>query len=262
MGKALLALVDDAAMQSHIAAAAVSLGYSVDFFAPVDDVVRHLVGLQPWLIVVDLGASSFDWERLVTAIKTSPATRRIPILAFASSIDATILDRAYKAGCDAVVSAAEFRADTTGMIERHARIDQRKELLRQAQDPLPPLAHKAIEQFNRREFWEQHETFETVWRAEPGPVRQLYQGILQVGVAYYQIQRRNYDGARKLFLRAWQYLSALPDVCQTVDVARLRADAQAAQSELERLGPERVAEFDPAFFKPVHTVTINSTARC
>jgi hypothetical protein len=32
------------------------------------------------------------------------------------------------------------------------------------------------------------------------------------------------------------------------DIAKLRADAQA---ELERLGPERIAEFDPVFFKPV-----------
>jgi predicted metal-dependent hydrolase len=79
----------------------------------------------------------------------------------------------------------------------------------------------------------------------------MYQGILQVGVAYYQVQRKNYVGARKLFQRAWQYLTVLPDWCQGVDIARLRADAQVALAELERLGPERIAEFDPAFFKPV-----------
>jgi hypothetical protein len=82
----------------------------------------------------------------------------------------------------------------------------------------------------------------------------MYQGILQVGVAYYQIQRRNYTGARRLFQRAWQYLSALPDVCQGVDIAQLRADVQAAQAELERLGPERIAEFPPELLRPIRLV--------
>ncbi|MEI7467606.1 MAG: DUF309 domain-containing protein, partial [Chloroflexota bacterium] len=89
------------------------------------------------------------------------------------------------------------------------------------------------------------------WRAEPGPVRQLYQGILQIGVAYYQIQRQNYVGARKMFMRAWQYLNVLPAVCQGVDVAQLRRDAQTAQAMLENLGPERIGEFDTHLLQPL-----------
>jgi hypothetical protein len=141
------------------------------------------------------------------------------------------------------------------MILKHAKLDESEELLRQSKEPLPELAKKAIEQFNQGEFWEQHETFEAAWRAEPGPIRQLYQGILQVGVAYYQIQRQNYDGARKLFQRAWQYLNVLPDVSQGVDIAQLKRDAQAAQAEMKRLGPERIGEFDPGLFKPIKMET-------
>ncbi len=109
-------------------------------------------------------------------------------------------------------------------------------------------------QFNAGAYFEQHESFEHVWRAEPGPVRQLYQGLLLIGVAFLQIQRRNEAGARKTFQRARQYLVALPDVCQSVDVARFRADAEAARRELERLGPERIDQFDPAFFCRIHLV--------
>jgi hypothetical protein len=113
------------------------------------------------------------------------------------------------------------------------------------------VARAAIEQFNAGEYWEQHESFEAAWRAESGPIRQLYQGILQVGVAYLQIQRKNHTGARKLFLRARQYLAVLPAVCQGVDVAQLRADAGRALDMLEQLGPQRIAEFPPELMRPV-----------
>lgn len=249
--KTLLTLVDAPDRRSAIEDAACALGYASRPVDQVDDVVAYLVRAQPWLIVVDLEVNSQDWERLVCATKTSPATRKIPVLAFGPHLDAATLERAHRAGCDAVLCADVFSADMTGQITLHAKLDESEALSRQAQDPLPELARQAIAQFNAREFWEQHETFEHAWRAEPGPVRQMYQGILQVGVAYYQVQRRNYVGARKLFQRAWQYLSVLPDVCQGVDIAQLRADAQAAQAELERLGPERIAEFDAALFKPV-----------
>ncbi|PJF46953.1 MAG: DUF309 domain-containing protein [Chloroflexi bacterium] len=256
MTKRIVALVDDLFFQQPIASAAQRLGYAVEFAEPTNDVVAYLVARQPRLIVVDLNVKSLDWEGWVMAAKTSPATRKMPVLAFGSHTDAARIARARKAGCDAVVSNGAFMAHLADMIQTHARPDESEALLRQAQEPLPELARQAIAQFNAGEFWEQHETFETVWRAEPGPVRQMYQGILQVGVAYYQIQRRNYDGARKLFQRAWQYLSVLPDVCQGVDIAQLRADAQAALAELERLGPARIAEFDPALFKPIRLVSL------
>jgi predicted metal-dependent hydrolase len=83
----------------------------------------------------------------------------------------------------------------------------------------------------------------------------MYQGVLQIGVAYYQIQRQNYTGALRMFQRAWQYLDALPDICQGVNIAQFRADAHAAQAELERLGPQRIANFSLVFFKPIQVKT-------
>ncbi len=37
-------------------------------------------------------------------------------------------------------------------------------------------------QFNRGEFFEQHETLELLWRATRTPDRALYHDILQIGV--------------------------------------------------------------------------------
>jgi predicted metal-dependent hydrolase/CheY-like chemotaxis protein len=254
MTKCIVALVDNVLIQPTIASAAASFGYSVEFIGPTNDLIADLVARQPALILVDLSVRTTDWEPWVMMVKANAATRRMPILAFGPHLDKALLDRARRAGCDAVLSNGAFLADPASAIAQHARPNEREQLSQQAQQPLPALALQAIAQFNRGEFWEQHETFEHVWREEPGPVRQMYQGILQVGVAYYQIQRRNYVGARRLFQRAWQYLVALPDTCQGVDIAQLRADAQAAQAELERLGPERIAEFDPALLKPIRLV--------
>jgi len=91
--------------------------------------------------------------------------------------------------------------------------------------PLPPQAREAIELFNRGEYYRQHDLLEALWRQEPGPVRDLYRAILQVGIAYYQVTRGNRRGALKMARRSLRWLRALPDVCQGVDVARLRGDA-------------------------------------
>jgi uncharacterized protein len=113
------------------------------------------------------------------------------------------------------------------------------------------LLLRGIHEFNTSEFFEQHETLETAWRNEKGPVRELYQGILQVGVAYLQILRYNYIGSMKIFNRAWIHLALIPDICCGVDVSQFMADAKMAQAELRRLGAERIAEFNPVFFKPI-----------
>ncbi len=115
----------------------------------------------------------------------------------------------------------------------------------------PPLVLKGLHEFNAGEYFECHETLETAWRGEPGPVRDLYRAVLQVGLGYYQIRRANYTGARKMFLRAERWLANLPDRCQGIDVSRLRSDAVAARAHLEMLGPARIAEFDRTLLKPV-----------
>jgi uncharacterized protein len=215
-----------------------------------DDPLAYLVARQPRLIVLESTSDDAEWERIAFAAKTSPAARKMPIIVIAAEYSHEA-DRAKRAGVDVIYAPGRVERDAVALISAHIKPDLSAEIARQAALPLPTLALHAIEQFNAGEFWEQHETFETVWRAEPGPVRQMYQGILQVGVAYLQIERRNYVGARKLFLRAWQYLNALPDVCQGVDIAQLRVDAQAAREALEQLGPERIDAFPRALMKPV-----------
>jgi predicted metal-dependent hydrolase len=116
---------------------------------------------------------------------------------------------------------------------------------------LPPLALKGIEEFNRGEFFEQHETLETAWRAEPRPLRELYQGILQVGVACYQIERGNLPGAQKMFERGLRRLCQFSPECLGIDVARLIADVERVRDEAQRLGAGRLHELDRTLFPKI-----------
>ena len=108
----------------------------------------------------------------------------------------------------------------------------------------PALLLEGIAQFNRGEFFEQHETLETLGRAEPRPIRRLYQGILQIGVAFYHLRRRNYHGTVYMLTRGSMYLTPFAPVCQSVDVRALLDSAARALSAVEGLGPSRLDEFD------------------
>ena len=111
-------------------------------------------------------------------------------------------------------------------------------------EPAPPLLIAAIEQFNRGAYFEQHETLETLWRAEPREVRRLYQGILQIGVAFHHLRRLNHRGAVRLLGRGLAAIEPFSPVCQQVDVSALAAAARRALAALVALGPARAAEFD------------------
>ncbi len=108
--------------------------------------------------------------------------------------------------------------------------------------PLPALL-RGLAQFNAGEYWECHETLEVLWRADSRPIRALYQGILQVGVAFYHLRRGNYNGAVKLLRRGLPRLTSLPAICQGVAVAELARAGQAVHDRVVELGPERLGEF-------------------
>jgi predicted metal-dependent hydrolase len=111
-------------------------------------------------------------------------------------------------------------------------------------EPPPPALLEGIAQFNRGEFFEQHETLELLWRAESRTVRYLYQGILQIGVAFHHLRRLNHHGTVYMLTRGPGYLAPFAPRCQRIDVQALLDEAAAALREVERLGPNRLGEFD------------------
>ena len=121
-------------------------------------------------------------------------------------------------------------------------------------EPPPRALLDGIAQFNRGEFFDQHETLELLWRAERRDIRYLYQGILQIGVAFHHLRKLNHHGTVYMLTRGSNYLRPFAPRCQRVDVAALLHDAAAAHAEVERLGPSRLAEFDWALAPRVRLV--------
>lgn len=111
-------------------------------------------------------------------------------------------------------------------------------------EPPPEALIRGIEQFNGGEFFEQHETLETLWRDTRAPVRGLYHGILQIGVGFHHWRNGNHHGASVLLEEGIARLAPFAPACQGVDVAALIRDASAARAELLLLGPEKMRGYD------------------
>lgn len=117
--------------------------------------------------------------------------------------------------------------------------------------PLHPQAAEGLRLFNAGKYFEAHEALEEAWKEEKGNVRELYRGVLQIAVVYLHITRRNYNGAVKVYGRSQKWLKDWPDICRGIYVGELRSDAKMVITEVERLGSERLSEFDKSLLKPV-----------
>ena len=120
---------------------------------------------------------------------------------------------------------------TPPIVERCASCDE----------PPPPGLIAGVRQFNDGQYFECHETLETLWKAERRPLRRLYQGVLQIGVALYHLERGNQRGAIRLLERGLNHLRLFTPSCQGVDVMTLMADAEACLAVVLSYGSERPA---------------------
>lgn len=118
-------------------------------------------------------------------------------------------------------------------------------------DELPREVIRGIALFDAGDYFEAHEALENAWRAEPGPIRDLYRGILQVAVGYFHILRGNYVGARKMIQRSRRWLAPFPDEIAGIDLRQFHADFERVDATLARLGPEHIHAFDRSLLKPL-----------
>jgi uncharacterized protein len=202
----------------------------------------------PELVLIDLQAPG--WEEAVRRAKTLPQTRAIPVVAFGSHVDTDTLRSARQAGCDHAWARSRFFEELARLL-RDTLHPPVRFVAGWDEPPPPPLLH-AIEQFNAGEFWECHETLEELWNAEPREVREMYQGILQVGVAFHHLKKDNFAGALKMLRRGLPRLRGLPDVCQGVWVGELAQEARSIHDAVLDLGAGHLSELA----KPLPTISV------
>jgi predicted metal-dependent hydrolase len=122
-------------------------------------------------------------------------------------------------------------------------------------DPPSEALRLGVALFNQRAFFEQHEVLEEAWLTESGSVRNLYRGILQIGVGFYHLERNNYRGARNLLRYGLRRLEAFEPRCMGVNVAELRCAVTRALETVEGLGPDGLESFDEQLIPRVHLVS-------
>jgi uncharacterized protein len=101
---------------------------------------------------------------------------------------------------------------------------------------------QAVDEFNRGDWFECHETLEELWVGAKGELRDFYQGMLQIAVALHHWRNGNLKGALILLEGGRQLLSRVAPVCQGVDVIGLGAEAGELQASLSVLGEGRMSE--------------------
>ena len=265
----ILGFVSDLMLETRIAEVAQKAGFQLEWVGDADQVAapgqpsgEHLVepgvqlidklsDLQPALILFDLGNDDIPWQEWLQLIKTSPATRRIPVVCFGSQVQVEAMKAARAHGAEAVLARGRIFLDLPELIQKYVRLPDYAALEDACRRSLPALALRGLRLFNAGEYFEAHEVLEEAWNADQTAGRELYRAVLQVAVAYLQIERGNYSGAVKMFQRLHRWIDPLPDECQGIDIAALRQDARAAYAHLTALGPERLAEFDRRLLKPV-----------
>lgn len=225
--------------------------YAEHLDGPGAGLLEQITAWQPALIIFDLGNREVPWQSWLPLIKSAPATRRIPVLCFGSHVDVDSMRTAKERGADAVLARSRFVSDLPGLIQKYARLPDFAAIQEACQEPPSALALRGLEEFNRGAYFEAHELLEEAWNEDESAACELYRAVLQVAVAYLQIERGNYNGAMKMFLRLRQWMGPLPDDCRGVDVARLREDARRAHEALAALGKDRVGEFDRRLMRPV-----------
>ncbi|MEE8282086.1 MAG: DUF309 domain-containing protein [candidate division NC10 bacterium] len=111
-------------------------------------------------------------------------------------------------------------------------------------DGLVGVLQQAALLWQHRLFFEFHEILEDAWMDWRGPERRFLQGLIQLGVGFYHIQRNNYRGAMSMFRNGWDKVAPhAPRYCG-VEIRKFLGRVEKCRGHLEELGPGRCHHFD------------------
>ena len=94
-------------------------------------------------------------------------------------------------------------------------------------EPATSTLRRGIEHFNRGEYFEAHEVWETLWLRERGPLADFYKGLIQCAAALLHLRRGNLAGARRLYDRQRSLLSRYEPETLGIAVGRLASEMDA-----------------------------------
>jgi uncharacterized protein len=118
--------------------------------------------------------------------------------------------------------------------------------------PPPEELLRAVDEFNRGEWYKCHETLEELWAGAEGEIRHFYQGLLQIAAALHHWRNGNFSGVISLLGKGSGCLRRVHKICQRIEVPMIVATADSFRIALTALGPERMTEIDPSLIPLLH----------
>lgn len=94
--------------------------------------------------------------------------------------------------------------------------------------------------FNRKFYWEAHETLEDAWLDLTGTTKVFYQGIIQAAAACYHVVNQNPAGVERLSRLALEKLASFPDPYLGIHYGA----TSAALESYRQLCEEGISHFD------------------
>lgn len=82
---------------------------------------------------------------------------------------------------------------------------------------------RGVEEFNRRDFFECHDTWEHIWQETTGADKLFLQGVIHAAVGLYHFSNGRWKGARSQLEKCATKLAGYQPTYRGVDVARLIA---------------------------------------
>ena len=178
------------------------------------------------------GDGDLPWSALLRAVAGSGYGGPLMIEGPLGS-DAETIDRVRERLNPLIRNVFTFAPDASAAVVSHPEPDL-----------MPAGVRHGIDLFNQRRFFEAHEELEAEWHAERGPIRRLYQGILQIGVGYYHALNGNHRGAVLLLSDGIEKTAGFAPRALGIELEPLLATARQALDQIVALGPDRLNEFD------------------
>jgi len=98
----------------------------------------------------------------------------------------------------------------------------------------PEGFYEFVDLFNRGEYYDCHETLETVWLDTQGEERDFYQGLIHIATAFHHVSRANMKGARLLMMSGHDLLKPYPEVFHHFPVGEWRRMCEAWFPSIDR----------------------------
>ncbi|QLE40885.1 DUF309 domain-containing protein [Nostoc sp. C052] len=111
-------------------------------------------------------------------------------------------------------------------------------------ETIPKEFWQGVEQFNSGQFYACHDTLEALWIEAGEPEKSFYQGILQIAVALYHLENRNWRGAVILLGEGSNRLRRYPSIYSGVDVDELLSQSAVLLTTLQQIGQDLIASGD------------------